>query len=212
MLSFDEDITNAVLDIHREWKKSERCIKQAEQINNAVVFPAIKELRYAGRRLVDALYLLATDGDKKKALEYMLDAKFDSNRARHDAVDAIVSKIAIDIEGILKSVGAKTVISKFPKFGEMIRLLNSIRIKVATSRGTVENRDAAYDEIEQTDMNHLVELFMEMQGNESLMQSAARKESAEQNFTTAVAFFGVVSALIAFAYTLYITHSVHITR
>ena len=203
MPNLDSEITQVILEIHKEWKRSERCIKQAEQVNNAVVFPAIKELRYAGRRLVDALHLLLTDGDRKKALEFLMDAKFDSNRARHDAIDALVSKIAIDLEGILKYVGAKNVIKEFPKFSELIRLLNSIRIKIAESRGAIENRDVIYDEIEQEDVNQLIKLFMEMQGTETLMQSAAKKETVE-SLAIMVGFLGIAISIIAVAYKIFI--------
>jgi hypothetical protein len=72
-----EEYKSVLTEIHDEWKKAEFCIKQAEQVNYAVVFPAIKELRYAGRRIVDALYLIASDGNQKKISEFLLDAKFD---------------------------------------------------------------------------------------------------------------------------------------
>lgn len=45
---------NALLvEIAAEWDTAEKNIKAAELVSNQVVFPSIKELRYAGRRIVD---------------------------------------------------------------------------------------------------------------------------------------------------------------
>src|SRR5229473_6540765 len=84
--------------IREEWDKSEEYIKQAEQVNNAVVFPSIKELRYAGRRIVEGLYLIVSHGDRSKIEDLLRDAKFGCHRARHDAIDAATAKIAVDLD------------------------------------------------------------------------------------------------------------------
>jgi hypothetical protein len=52
--------------ICKEWDLAEKYIKEAEQVANNVVFPSIKELRYAGRRIVDGLNLIVKDGEKEK--------------------------------------------------------------------------------------------------------------------------------------------------
>lgn len=49
--------------IHDEWNKSEEAIKAAEQVNGRVILPAVKELRYAGRRIVEALHLIGAGDD-----------------------------------------------------------------------------------------------------------------------------------------------------
>ena len=41
--------------IAHEWNKAEQDIKLAEQIGNKVIIPSISELRYGGRRLIEAI-------------------------------------------------------------------------------------------------------------------------------------------------------------
>ena len=82
-------------DIQREWNAAEESIKRSEQIALDVSIPAISELRYAGRRLVDAMDIAQNGGNAQKVTAVLEDARFCCHRARHDAVDAALSKIAI---------------------------------------------------------------------------------------------------------------------
>jgi len=97
------DFATTLTQIRREWDKAEHSLKIAEQVGNQVIFPAIKELRYAGRRIVDALAECASGGDANKVRALLDDALFDCYRARHDAVDASISTIAaeLDVLGVL---------------------------------------------------------------------------------------------------------------
>ena len=54
---------------------AEKDIKIAEQIGDQVVFPSIKELRYAGRRIVDALQALSKSEDAAKVTALLEDAR-----------------------------------------------------------------------------------------------------------------------------------------
>ena len=65
-------------------------------VQEELCLPAVNELRYAGRRLIDA-WISVRRGDLAEATAKIKDAKFDCHRARHDSIDAISSKIAKDI-------------------------------------------------------------------------------------------------------------------
>lgn len=76
--------------IHQElrlrWDAAEEAIKRAEVLRNLISVPAIAELRYAGRRVVDAL----GEKDKNKRRQLFSDACRICERAQFDALDAQV--------------------------------------------------------------------------------------------------------------------------
>ena len=56
---FDQKLDTAINEFIRQWNVAERGIKKAEQVRaGEVVATAIFELRYAGRKTVDALHPL----------------------------------------------------------------------------------------------------------------------------------------------------------
>jgi hypothetical protein len=107
-----------IVSILAEWDSAEEAIKLAEQVNQKVVFPSIKELRYAGRRLVEALSLINSEGPDDEISALFNDAQFNCLRARHDAIDVATAKIALDLETALKKLGPKAILETFPKFSD----------------------------------------------------------------------------------------------
>jgi hypothetical protein len=102
--------------IAEEWNQAEEDVKVAEQICNEIVVPAIKEMRYAGRRIVDAIAKMHA-GERAEEIEALLrEARFDCHRARHDAIDAGTSKIAIDLEIMVKKLGPEVILPVCPGF------------------------------------------------------------------------------------------------
>ncbi|GAA0757115.1 hypothetical protein FHS52_000383 [Erythromicrobium ramosum] len=90
------DYEEILTEIASEWGVAEEEIKLAEQIHHKVVLPAIKELRYAGRRLADALGAIARGAPATEVKDLIADARFRCHCARHDVIDASLLKIAID--------------------------------------------------------------------------------------------------------------------
>ncbi len=63
---FDKDLNATMTALIEQWNIAERPIKKAEYVQgDEVVGPAIFELRYAGRKMVDA-FKLALEGDWTK--------------------------------------------------------------------------------------------------------------------------------------------------
>jgi hypothetical protein len=54
-MSLSDDHLALLRAIQDEWNRAETDIKTAELVVNNIVIPSVKELRYAGRRIVDAL-------------------------------------------------------------------------------------------------------------------------------------------------------------
>jgi len=81
--------------IQDEWNRAETDIKTAETVVNNIVIPSVKELRYAGRRIIDAIMEMTANPsayDPARVRALLDDAHFDCHRARHDAIDAATAK------------------------------------------------------------------------------------------------------------------------
>lgn len=155
-MSFPETLPDALVSVADEWNKAEEAIKLAEQINKGIINPAVYELRYAGRRLVECIAV--KDSDKKIALELAKDAHFDCCRARHDAIDAATSYMAEVIELAAVELGADVLLDKFPKITKITYLLSTVRAKVTKSRKERDDRDIIYTAIQADNLSIIMPL------------------------------------------------------
>ena len=200
----------SIARISEEWNKAEEYVKVAEQIEGKVVFPSIKELRYAGRRVIEALEC-AHKNEYKQALEYLIDARFDCMRARHDAVDTTVSTAAAEIKAVTDRVGHDVVIRGFPEYSKLITLISDSQVKIASSRFNRNNREAIYANrgqakivegaVVSVDFTSLVVLYRSFQANENVIKSLGKKDRFWQLWavisTLLLILFGAVGAITA---------------
>jgi hypothetical protein len=184
--------------IRSEWNKAETDIKTAEQVCLKVVIPAIKELRYAGRRIVDALASLDSGAPTEDINSFLCDAKFDCYRARHDAIDVATSKMAIDIEVMINKLKYSAILPAYPGFPKLFAEITEVRKKIATSRGNRENREAIYSVIESTDFPKLVSRFQEMKSCEQIMKAVAKSERKYKLIAIISLFLAVISLAVNF--------------
>ena len=77
----ESDYNVAYNKVCGQWNKAEKTIKLAEQVNATVVLTSISELRYAGRKLIEA-HAKKHEGDFSKAVELLSDAYYDCCRLR----------------------------------------------------------------------------------------------------------------------------------
>jgi ATP phosphoribosyltransferase len=118
---------------------------------------------------------MAAGAPQKDIDDLLADAKFDCHRARHDAIDAATSKIAIDLEIMVGKLGYEVILPVHPQFPHLVRELQAIRTKITVSRQDRENREAIYSVIEATDFPNLVKSYEEMQASEHIMISIAKR-------------------------------------
>lgn len=162
-------------DIQKEWNKAEAAIKQSEQVALAVSIPAITELRYAGRRLVDALDLAHNNGDDEKIRALLEDARFCCHRAQHDAIDAAIAKIGIDLDDLTSKLGFEAVIQSYPEFRDLYADFGCSRAKIVNSRGKRDDRNGIYDAITSVDLPSLVGRYDKLMAVRPIAKSAAWK-------------------------------------
>lgn len=178
------------------WNKAERAIKLAEQVNAKIINPAIYELRYAGRRIVESDEALAA-GDLPKALGLLSDAHFDCSRARHDAIDAATSKMVGDIHLAITKLGAPAVMAAFPEVSKLLGDLGETRDLIAVSREQRENRDLVYASIENDELPELVKRYRAFVASEALMKSYVRRARGEVIFLRATTVGSLALAALA---------------
>lgn len=159
-----------IAEISREWDKAEEVVKLAELVCEDVVIPAVAELRYAGRRLVDALNAQATGKAEAAVTALVEDARFCCFRSRHDAIDAALGRMAIEIDLLADAMGYDIVHNSYPEFVGFVQRLTDARRQIATSRGDRNNREAIYETLVATDFSKLVDDYLALKTSETTMR------------------------------------------
>lgn len=181
---FDEAKQAALADIAHEWNKAEKLIKQAERLRGEVVQPSVNELRYAGRRLVDALQeSLKPDGDQAKFDGFITDCQMRCLCAQHDAVDASVLFIQKVIKEYEDEFGLGLMIEKFPWLADTrarLAEMDDIIIDCREKRGT---RCEGYDQLADDHLPALVldirRLLTNRQALEELVSEKAERDARD---------------------------------
>lgn len=198
-----KDRKDLIAAICVEWDTTEEIIKQAEQICQDIVFPSINELRYAGRRIVDALNM---DGDPTKEDQvkaYLKDAEFNCLRARHDAIDASLSKIAIDVSLMIDKLKHDVILMVYPEFAKFVELMEKSRELIRKSRKNREDRDSIYISVSKTEFPVIVSHYRSIQSSEGMMISIAKNNRIEKLFNRVVAVSGTVFGIAGLALAYY---------
>ena len=142
------DIEVMLDSIAIEWDKAEKLIKTAERARAQVVIASVNELRYAGRRMIDALRLskqAATDPSKKDEFErYVSETLAFCTRAQHDAVDAIVLFLQKALQRYEEEFGLTLLGEKYPKIFEIRAALNQADALIISSREDRQRRQEEY--------------------------------------------------------------------
>lgn len=167
---FDAALDKTLRALIEEWNIAERRIKKAEHVRGEeVVISAIFELRYAGRKMIDA-FQLALDGDWKTDLarygnirEQLEDAREDCIKAKHDAIDAMLTFVTLWFGEIEKDLGLAGIVDVFPNYVDLTSQITTIQEKIAMSRqNRAAGRDGIYDEIEKSDFDEILALYEKM--------------------------------------------------
>lgn len=178
--------------IRREWDKAEEDIKQAEQVCGNIVFPSIKELRYAGRRIAEILYEVER-GDPEGRIEGLLhDALFDCYRARHDAIDAATAKIAADLDAAEQKIGYNCILRTLSSFPELRMSVIVVRDKILQSRANRQDRDAIYATLSASHFVDLCKQYALFQASEKMMVEMAKQERRRDLHQTILAYGGIL--------------------
>lgn len=163
-----------------QWDRTEALLKRVEVIDNDVFAPGINELRYAGRRLVDAVREAQSDkSDPNRVLAYVLEVEQFCFRAQHDCIDAIIASLDERIQLAEETFGYSLLLSNFPQYMELRHELNSIGKVVIQSRGHRGQRAEIYNEIEEKRLPYVLELVEKLNSSEEILKAIALKEKSD---------------------------------
>ena len=144
--------------IAERWNKVEYRLKEIEAISGLARIPAINELRYAGRQIIDALSALSINAEADVGKNITSAAQYVQN-ADHDVTDAIVDFIRGRVEDALRRYGMVNTVKNFPDMARMRDLVFAAEEKIRASRLDRSRRDAIYDDVFQNHVVPLVELY-----------------------------------------------------
>jgi hypothetical protein len=136
----DQKLDKLYKQLIEQWNIAERRIKKAEQVSgNEVVTSAIFELRYAGRKIVDAQKLLLekdwrNDTDAHDLIcRYLADSIEDCVKAKHDAIDAMLDFVTIWFKDSEERIGLGHLIKIFPEYLDVTSRILGVQEKIAQS-------------------------------------------------------------------------------
>ena len=199
-MNFSEQHINLFEQICAEWNKVEKDIKLAEQVSGKAVIPSINELRYAGRRIVDALAKARVPGSEHDVAVLLAEARFDCHRARHDAIDVGSSIIAGECEAMVRHLGYEAILKTYPEFPALNAQLVKARRMIAHSRQNRDEREKIYAELEDVAFPGLVEKFNALKASGPIMVELAKSQRRKNAFLLlgfVVTLAGLVVSLIA---------------
>lgn len=184
----DAELDRLFKDLIAQWNIAERRIKKAEQVQgNEVVNSAIFELRYAGRKLIDALQLiLHTDWQNDNQIyeqirRYLADAIEDCVKAKHDSIDAMVDFVTTWFDELEDRISLKKLIEMFPEYLDVTSRIAVIQDKIAHSRQhRTTARDSVYDEIEANDYEDILRLYDKMRLSRDRVQAIVDSDTLRE--------------------------------
>ena len=193
-----DNVSAAIAEVREEWNKAEATMKIAEQLNSEIIIPSVLELRYSGRKVIESLQLIEAE-NSGKALVILRDALLDCYRARHDALDAAISKMVSDLNNAKNYLGAKALLDHFPEYINLTTLLGDAQKQISKSRKNRDDRDAIYSTIESHDLVEILSLFRRFNASEPLLKEAAEEEKRKLHNSEKKATLSIIAAVLAIA-------------
>ena len=190
------------LRIVERWNKAETALKTAEGNLTFAQQPAINELRYAGRRIIDALAICLhrhgedvsahSDGDIARVL---LEAEQNCIKAEHDVADAIILYVHKYINAIVEEFGELDVAAHFPNYFPLKVRIVKVNEFVTSSRGQRGQRADIYDEILSSYIPDISQLYEELRGAEGVIRLQKERRLANEK-SQRLMMWGTYAALV----------------
>lgn len=201
VLMADGDLSDALGRLRVEWNKTEEYLKIAEQINGKAIIPGVNELRYAGRKILEALEIF--DSDKAKALSILNDALHDCYRARHDSIDASVGMIAAHVQLSVDNLGYTRVLGALPNLGTFLDNILKVNEKIANSRGRRLNRDSIYEDIKEIDLAAIRRDYGQLKSSEPFLEQEVKRERRRTLMTYLIGAVGLILTIVGILVTAF---------
>ncbi|MQP67942.1 hypothetical protein GE253_21730 [Niveispirillum sp. SYP-B3756] len=154
-------------------------LKISERLRGEVNLPAINELRYAGRRIADALAIMSDEAagavGEEQARTFLKEAHLFCMRAEHDCVDAIalyVHQITKEYDRLYDRDLLNESCPSLRGYFQRKRMIDEL---IVSSRENREARDETYQIIIRDHLEELVNLATELDEAKDRLQTGSSK-------------------------------------
>ena len=199
---FDEESKDILNKSVPFWNDTERVLKQSEQLSGKLVVPAVSELRYAGRKLVDFTLSRLNDEDINESKKHIFDYEQCCIRARHDAVDAAVMYMKTYYMHMINEFGIDVVTSSYKYHAELRKAIKVVEERVLISREERHKRIDLYAEINDGCLTDLIGKFHELVDSEEVIIGVRGAKDREHKLAVIGIWFGFVGVTLAIIFGL----------
>ena len=195
------DIIGELLVASRLWGEAEETIKLFDKLSSEASIPAINELRYAGRRMTNAItayHDMESGSDKDQEIKrHLTEARENCLKADHDAVDAIVYYIERRLQELENFVGPSRIATFFPKYTEIIRKINQVSENMTKSRnGKKDSREKYYKKIKQDLLPDIIDFYSSITASENRILADHTRNQKRERIYLGLAIGGVIIGVI----------------
>ncbi len=133
------------------WNRVEKRVKEVEHFRGEALVPAINEMRYAGRRLADALTLMVAEvpqaDDPAQIDEHLIIAKSYLINADHDVTDSICFVVIRQVDGVIRQHGRDEIAKHYPDFWNVYPAVLESQKIIQGSREERQKRAVEYEKL-----------------------------------------------------------------
>jgi hypothetical protein len=162
------EYTERLAALASHWNAVEGRIKSYEHFAGGANAAAINELRYAGRRIVDVLALIAANADSEKINEECVIAESYIVNADHDVTDGIAFIVMQQVNRVIEKHGKDTIAEHYSDFWEVYPMVLKAQKIVQGSREDRPNRKADYIVLSNEYLPKLMDLHDKIAGIKAL--------------------------------------------
>jgi hypothetical protein len=199
----DPLLKERISELINQWNIAERRIKRAEQVReNEIVSTAIYELRYAGRKVMDAIYLYQNYGlndtdTYNRIRAYVEDAIEDCVKAKHDAIDSMIDFVTTWLYEQEREIGLGKMQLFYPGYLSILTKIGNIQELVEESRGDrTKRRDSLYDEIENSGYSDVVNFYFQIRRSINRVAHDVNRQKIREICVVSVGIIEIFLAIV----------------
>lgn len=177
------------------WNVIEERVKEVEQVRSKVVVPAINELRYAGRKFIDAWSIYDKENKTPEDIEEFKNCIVVAEQyllnADHDAIDGGLSFIYKNLSIVTKRYKVADIAAHVPDLLEALDEVENYRPKIVASRKDRSKRNAIYEDV----VPHYKKMIPIHKAVDRAERHVLRKQKRSEFFRNFFAVIGLVGSL-----------------
>lgn len=208
------ELQDAVRNYVQAWGEAETRLKEVEQIKGDFDVASINELRYAGRRFVDALLIELKHSDHidgNGLIEAINEARNNCIRAKHDAIDSAYVYLLDRVRLMQDTFGIAICMTYFPGYSDILAEMKIVAEKIQASRTLRDQRILIYDDVATYNLPRLVKLYNQMESSEAAIlelkqieQIQTEKDEQDKRLNKRLGWGGLVVGILSLAFSLWL--------